>query len=73
MFRHLLGKGKLDEIRTYVCDNEIDIAIFDDDLSPSQIRNIEKALEIKILDRSNLILTYLLREPKLQMPKLRSN
>ncbi|MFT7156584.1 MAG: GTP-binding protein HflX [Parvicella sp.] len=51
-----VGKGKLQEIRTYCCDHEIDIAIFDDDLSGSQIRNIEKTLEIKVLDRSNLIL-----------------
>jgi len=51
-----IGKGKLEEVKQYVDDNEIDIAIFDDELSPSQLRNIEKALEIKILDRNNLIL-----------------
>ncbi len=51
-----VGMGKLDEIRTYVKENDIDLVIFDDDLSPSQLRNIEKVLECKILDRTNLIL-----------------
>lgn len=48
--------GKLEEIRKYIKANETDMAVFDDELSPSQIRNIEKALECKILDRNNLIL-----------------
>ena len=51
-----VGKGKIQEIRAYVKDNEIDMAIFDDDLEATQIRNIERILECKILDRSNLIL-----------------
>jgi len=51
-----LGTGKLDEIKTYVDANNIDIVIFDDELSPGQQKNIEKILEIKILDRTNLIL-----------------
>ena len=51
-----MGKGKLDEIRQYIKSNSIDLAIFDDELSPSQLRNIEAILEIKILDRSALIL-----------------
>ena len=51
-----VGKGKLIEIKDFIKDNEIDLVIFDDDLSPSQLRNIERALECKILDRSNLIL-----------------
>ncbi len=51
-----VGRGKLIEIKSFIKDKEIDIVIFDDDLSPSQLRNIEKALECKILDRSNLIL-----------------
>ena len=51
-----VGKGKLDEIRQYIKSNIIDLAIFDDELSPSQLRNIEAILEIKILDRSALIL-----------------
>jgi len=51
-----VGKGKLSEIEDYVKDNEIDLVVFDDDLIPSQVRNIEKVLECKILDRSLLIL-----------------
>ena len=51
-----VGKGKILEIKDYVKTHNIDMAIFDDDLTPSQIRNIEKILECKILDRSNLIL-----------------
>ena len=52
-----LGKGKIEEVRKYVEEECIDIIIFDDELTPSQIRNIEKIfLECKILDRSNLIL-----------------
>ncbi len=51
-----VGAGKLEEIRGYVKENDIDLVIFDDDLSPSQLRNIEKSLECKILDRTNLIL-----------------
>lgn len=51
-----IGSGKLAEIRNYIKENEVTLAIFDDELSGSQIRNIEKALECRILDRSNLIL-----------------
>ena len=51
-----VGSGKLLEIKEYIQAMEIDIAIFDDELGPSQLRNIEKVLECKILDRSNLIL-----------------
>ncbi len=54
--RTFVGKGKLEEIRAYVTDNNIDIAVFDDELSPTQLRNIEKFLNIRILDRNNLIL-----------------
>lgn len=51
-----VGKGKLQEIQQYIKDFDIDVIIFDDDLSPSQIRNIERELLIKIYDRSLLIL-----------------
>ena len=51
-----VGSGKLDEIKAYVDAEEIDIVVFDDELSPSQLRNIERELQVKILDRSNLIL-----------------
>ncbi|RYD91763.1 MAG: GTPase HflX, partial [Sphingobacteriales bacterium] len=51
-----VGTGKLDEIKEYVKAEEIDIVVFDDELSPSQLRNIENELQVKILDRNNLIL-----------------
>jgi len=51
-----VGTGKLQEIKQYMEDNEIDLVIFDDELSPKQIRNIEKELQVKILDRTSLIL-----------------
>ncbi|RYE23795.1 MAG: GTPase HflX [Sphingobacteriaceae bacterium] len=51
-----VGTGKLEEIKAYVAAEEIDMVVFDDELSPSQLRNIENELQVKILDRSNLIL-----------------
>ena len=52
-----IGKGKLEEIKAYTQDNEVDMLIFDDELSPTQLRNIEAMFPgIKILDRTNLIL-----------------
>lgn len=51
-----VGTGKLEEIAQYVKAAEIDLVVFDDELGPSQLRNIEKVLECKILDRTNLIL-----------------
>jgi GTPase len=54
--RTFVGSGKLDEIKAYVVEHSIDMVIFDDDLSPSQVRNIERELQVKIVDRSLLIL-----------------
>ena len=51
-----VGTGKLEEISEYIKSHEIDTVIFDDDLSPTQLRNIEKVLECKVLDRTFLIL-----------------
>lgn len=51
-----VGTGKLDEIRLFVEEHKIDLIVFDDDLTPSQVRNIDKALNIKVLDRSGIIL-----------------
>ena len=50
------GNGKIEEIAAYVKSNKIDCAIFDDELSPSQIRNLEEFISCKIIDRSSLIL-----------------
>lgn len=54
--RTYVGKGKLEEIKEYVEQNNIGLVIFDDDLSPKQVANIEKELQVKILDRTSLIL-----------------
>ena len=52
-----VGKGKMEEIRDFVKENEISTIIFDDELSPSQLKNLEREIEeVKILDRTNLIL-----------------
>lgn len=51
-----LGSGKMQEVKEYIVEHEIEMVIFDDDLTPSQLRNIERLLNLKILDRSNLIL-----------------
>ncbi|MCA1762037.1 MAG: GTPase HflX [Cryomorphaceae bacterium] len=60
--RTFVGKGKVEEIKEYVEENEIDVIIFDDDLSPSQMRNLERIFKKKIYDRSLLILDiFLLR------------
>ena len=54
--RTFVGKGKLEEIKTYVSGKKIDLVIFDDELTGSQITNIEKELGVKTIDRSDLIL-----------------
>ncbi|MDD2961257.1 MAG: GTPase HflX [Muribaculaceae bacterium] len=54
--RTFVGKGKLEEIKQYVEENEIGLAIFDDDLTTKQISNVENELKVKILDRTSLIL-----------------
>ncbi len=59
-----VGKGKLNEIENFIKENKIDLVIFDDELSPSQIRNIEKVLNSRILDRTNLILDIFARRAK---------
>jgi len=59
--RTFVGKGKLEEINEFIEANETDLVVFDDDLSPSQIRNLENILKIKIYDRSLLILDIFLK------------
>ncbi|TDX84347.1 GTPase HflX [Epilithonimonas xixisoli] len=51
-----VGKGKMEEIRDYAKEHKIGTVIFDDELSPSQLKNLEREMEVKILDRTNLIL-----------------
>ena len=54
--RTYVGTGKLEELRQFVEENEIGLVIFDDELSPKQVANVEKELKVKILDRTSLIL-----------------
>lgn len=54
--KYFIGSGKLSEIVKYIKQNGLDLVIFDDDLSPSQLRNIERFVKCRVLDRTNLIL-----------------
>jgi len=65
-----IGKGKLEEIKNYVTGKDIHIAIFDDELSGSQINNIEKILNVKTIDRSDLILDIFASRAKTAQAKL---
>jgi len=62
--RSLIGKGKVAEIAQYVEENDVDIVIFDDELTPTQLRNLENELKRKILDRTNLILDVFAQRAK---------
>ena len=59
-----IGSGKLEEIKTYITERDIKLVIFDDELTPSQLRNIERELECRILDRTNLILDIFAQRAK---------
>jgi GTPase len=67
--RTFVGTGKLTEIENYVKDNEIDLVVFDDELTATQLRNIEKVFECKILDRTNLILDIFAKRAKTSYAK----
>lgn len=67
--RTFIGKGKLEEVRQYIADKDISIAIFDDELSGAQINNIEKALNVKTIDRSDLILDIFAHRAKTAQAK----
>ena len=65
-----VGKGKLEEITAYVEENDINLAIFDDDLSPKQVAFIEKALKVKTLDRTSLILDIFAKRAQTSSAKM---
>jgi GTP-binding protein HflX len=65
-----VGKGKLEEIKDYVWEKEIQLAIFDDELTGSQISNIQKELAIKVIDRSDLILDIFARRARTAQAKV---
>lgn len=67
--RTCIGKGKLEEIKRYIEGKDIQTAIFDDELSGSQITNIEKILGVKVIDRSDLILDIFARRAKTAQAK----
>ncbi|EAZ81686.1 GTPase HflX [Algoriphagus machipongonensis] len=67
--RTFIGSGKLDEIKAYIEHFEVDMVIFDDDLSPSQMRNLENEMKVKIYDRSLLILDIFLNRAQTAQAK----
>jgi GTP-binding protein HflX len=67
--RTFIGKGKLEEIKNYIEGKDIRIVIFDDELNGSQITNIEKVLDVKTIDRSDLILDIFARRAKTAQAK----
>jgi len=67
--RTFIGKGKLEEIKKYIQGKNIRIIIFDDELNGSQISNIEKSLDVKTIDRSDLILDIFARRAKTAQAK----
>lgn len=62
--RTYVGSGRLEDIKVYITENEIKLVIFDDELTPSQLRNLERELECRILDRTNLILDIFAQRAK---------
>ena len=67
--RTFVGKGKLEEIKDYISGKNIRVVIFDDELSGAQINNIEKAIDAKTIDRSDLILDIFARRAKTAQAK----
>jgi GTPase len=65
-----IGSGKVAEVKLFIEETEADILIFDNELSPSQLRNLEKALECKVMDRTSLILEIFARRAKTREAKL---
>jgi GTP-binding protein HflX len=68
--RTFVGKGKMEEIIAFVKANDIQIAIFDDELTPSQIRNIEKIIGCRVIDRTNLILDIFAKRARTAQSKV---
>ena len=65
-----IGRGKVAEVKAAAEERDADIAIFDDDLSPAQVRNLEKELGIKVVDRSELILAIFARRARTRESRL---
>jgi GTP-binding protein HflX len=67
---HFIGKGKLEELKDCVTERDADVVIFDDDLSPAQVRNLEKAVSRKVVDRSELILDIFAKRARTRESRL---
>jgi len=67
---HYIGSGKLDELKSLVNSEEVDIVIFNNELSSSQLRNVEKAIECEVIDRTALILSIFAERAKTREAKL---
>lgn len=65
-----LGKGKIDEVRDFAIDQEADLVIFEDNLSPAQLKNLQQILDIEVWDRTNLILEIFSRRAKTREARL---
>ena len=65
-----LGKGKVEELKQIAIDREAEVCIFDDDLSPAQVRNLEKLLDRKVIDRSELILDIFAKRARTRESRL---
>jgi GTP-binding protein HflX len=65
-----IGRGKLEELGALAQERDVDLAIFDDDLTPAQVRNLEKALGVKVVDRSELILDIFARRARTRESRL---
>ncbi|MBN1633562.1 MAG: GTPase HflX [Ignavibacteria bacterium] len=68
--RYMIGKGKVEEISNYTDDNEIELLIFENELSHTQLRNLERKIKCKIIDKSNLILDIFASNAKTSQSKL---
>jgi GTPase len=68
--RTFVGKGKLEEIKVYISLHPTDLVIFDDELTGSQINNIQTALDVKVIDRSDLILDIFARRARTAQAKV---
>lgn len=67
--RTYIGAGKLEEVVMFIEENDIDFVVFDDELTPSQLRNLEQKLKCKVLDRTNLILDIFAKRAKTSYAK----
>ena len=68
--RTFVGKGKLEEIRQYIAGHQVDLLIFDDELTGSQIKNIQEVVKVKTIDRSDLILDIFARRARTAQAKV---